>query len=42
MQDFAMTRGRKHRLGIMSHLADFAGARKLLTSGFPDGKNRGD
>lgn len=40
MQDFAMTRGRKHRLGVMSHLAGFAGARKLLTSSFPDGKNR--
>ena len=40
MQHFAMTRYRKHRLGVMPSLAGFTGARKLLTSGFPDGKNR--
>jgi hypothetical protein len=40
MQAFAMARRGRHRLGVMSHLVSFTGARRLLTSSSPDGANR--
>lgn len=39
-QGFAMSRYRKHSMEAMPYLACSTGVRKLLTSSFPDGKNR--